>query len=357
MATIPYQPSFSIQPKHGFRYSSQPQVPAVAPVTAPQAPPKVGVDGSEAAAPATMGAQESYGDDPFGDVDFSVNKTGVAQTLGYQQPKSNIAQGIGTVLGAATGIPFIGGFAEKASESLDQSGKPAYGTEGTYDAQGNIFGSEGRAYDPVTGAPAASYKDKGSMFNTVGEGYSKLRKEGESPISSALGSYDNSIYNISRVDRMKGITPSSKAGLRSTASLLRDNTINEAYGDDFQKITPEMLGFNPMERDYGIPETGLTGKIGADKGDVFISGDSYQPYIVSDTGSLEGQSGTLVQTTNPLSGESVSLLTKQDDGGYSTKGSNEVIKSEIAKEYHPAYGYTDAAKMKSNDDNSSSGGK
>lgn len=359
MAVIPFQPTYSVQPKHGFRYAAQPAVANVAPA----APPKVGLDGSKAAAPPVMDKpQATYMSDPFEGNDFQqTNNTGVAQKLGYQQPASNIAGGIGTVLGAMAGIPMVGSALGSASEKLDQSGKPAYGTEGTYDAQGNIFGSEGRAYDPITGSAVASYKDKSSALNTVTDSYGNLREAGENPVSSALGSYDNSVYNVSRADRMSGVTPSGQAGLRSTYSLMRDNTRGEAYGDDFNEITPDMLGFG-NERDYGIPETGLTGEIGSDAGDVFISGDSYQPYVVSDSGSLTGKSGTLVQTSDPLTGQSVSMFSKNDDGdGYTTAGSaskaadiqkNAAVKSSMD---YVQSGYEEASGTGNNDE--PSGGK
>ena len=51
--SIPYQPTFKLQPKTGFRYSSQPFVPPVQPINAP---PPLGLDGSAAAAPPVMGA-------------------------------------------------------------------------------------------------------------------------------------------------------------------------------------------------------------------------------------------------------------------------------------------------------------
>ena len=64
--SIPYQPTFKLQPKTGFRYSSQPFVPPTQPINSP---PPLGLDGSAAAPPPTMGGQQgpAYANDPFGD--------------------------------------------------------------------------------------------------------------------------------------------------------------------------------------------------------------------------------------------------------------------------------------------------
>ena len=148
MAVIPYQPTYSVQPKYGFRYMTQPPIPNVQPVAPP---PKIGLDGSKAAPPAVMGVQQgqSYLNDPFDDDQFGgvQDKRPVAQALGYQRGTQNPANilravpGVGTVMNL-TGYEFEG---------------DTYGDLGTYDAQGNVFGDQGRAFDPVTGKPANSY--------------------------------------------------------------------------------------------------------------------------------------------------------------------------------------------------------
>ncbi len=291
-----------------------------------------------------MGVQETttnYLNDPFDDNQFGGvrDKRPVAQALGYQQPASNIGSAIGGVLGAMAGVPVIGNTLGNAATSMNSSGQPAYGTKGTYDAQGNVFGDTGRAYDPVTGSAVASYASPSAAYNTITGGYDKLRAAGENPLSAALGSYDNSVYNVSRLDRMQGITPASQQGLDSVYGLMRTN-MNLGPAEAPTTITPEMLGFDPMQRNYNIPEGGLTGEIGTDKGDVFISGDTYQPYIVDNDGSLVGQSGTLVQTSNPITGESVSLLSPKEGGGYSSAGAN-VIAETISPDYLTDYGGDD----------------
>ena len=335
MAVLPYQPTYSVQPKYGFRYMTQPPVPNV---SQPQQPvPRPGtLGGSKAAPPPVMGAQETPGylSDPFDDNQFGGvrDKRPIAQSLGYQAPASNVLGGIGAMAGMMAGVPGLGYVAGKIGEATDQSGKPAYGTEGTYDAQGNVFGSEGRAYDPVTGSAVASYASPSAAYDTITGGYNQLRAAGEGIGSSALGSYDNSVYNVSRMDRMAGITPAGQAGLSTVYGTMRSNA-DLAPGEAPQPINVADLGLDPNARSYGVPETGLTGEIGTDAGDVFISGGSYNPYVVSDTGSMTGASGTLVATTDPMTGEKVSLMSKQDGGGYTSAGAADIAAT-ISPDYY-----------------------
>jgi hypothetical protein len=84
---IPYQPTFSLQPKYGFRYSAQPFAPPSAPVAAP---PPAGLQGSAATPPPVMGTQQggqtNWQSDPF---QSDPNKIPAAQTLGYAAGTQN----------------------------------------------------------------------------------------------------------------------------------------------------------------------------------------------------------------------------------------------------------------------------
>jgi len=161
--------------------------------------------------------------------------------LGFRDPsltpKQNTAlnqgyeQGTSSPLGMIPGYNFI-----KGPLGLDKN--ETFGNNGTSDAQGNVFGTDGsgRAWDPITGRAVASYKDLGSGVKTWSDSYGKLRSYGEGPISSALGSYDNSIYKQidenpnadgSRITdgearslRLRG----AGAPIRSTAGQVNQNT-------------------------------------------------------------------------------------------------------------------------------------
>jgi len=296
-----YSTNIGAQPTTGFRRAipgvqgAGPSTPPVGTVPGMPAPPTTSSSGTTAAA--STGGNE---DDTFGSPDYRP----ISQSYGYTAAQSNPLAGMLSL------VP--GGSLINSALNIN----PDYGRPGTYDAQGNIFGESGRAYNPITGAAAQSYASPSAYKDNLFGSYNQLRTVGENPISSGLGSYENSVYNISRADRMAGITPAGQQGITTTYGLMRSNA-DLAPGETPANIELRDLGLDPNARNYGVPETGLTGEIGTGAGDVFISGGSYNPYVVSDTGSMTGQSGTLVSTTNPLTGEKVSLL--GDDG--STAGS------------------------------------
>jgi hypothetical protein len=318
MAVIPYQPTYSVQPKFGFRYMAQPAIPNVQPVQSKPVVP--GLDGSKAAPPAVLGSQEStasYLDDPFDDKDFDPRDNRyVAQTLGYQAGQQNPANLLRAIPGVGTAMNLTG-FSPEGD---------TYGNVGTYDTSGNVFGMRGRAYNPITGQAANSYASTGDAASAVSNSYSSLRDAGENPLSAALGSYDNSIYNISREDRMKGINPGMQQGIDTVYGNLYANTYGlppddaSYYGEipDPINVTPDLLGIDSP----AVEGMELTQQIGADVGDVYISGGDYQPNIVTKSGSLVNQDGYLVSTLDPSTGENVSLLVEQEGGGYGTAGSN-----------------------------------
>ena len=272
---IPYQPTFALQPKYGFRYGPSAFAPATAPINAP--PPPLGLQGSAAAPPPVMGTQQgpAYANDPFGGNDFQQqpNYEPAAQSLGYTKGTQNplgILQAV-PVLGTAMGV--MGAF--------DNMPNQTYGKPGTYDAQGNVFGKKGRAYNPVTGAPAQSYASTDDWFNSVGDSYTKLRASGEDYFNSIFGSYENSTYNIPRADRMFGVSPASQQGMGTIAGNIAANTqlrtgrdmgleFDPSFGSTGNNITPEMLGFDKSSMRYNVAANN-TGVFGTGVGDIFTT--------------------------------------------------------------------------------------
>ena len=314
--SIPYQPTFKLQPKTGFRYSSQPFVPPTQPINAP---PPLGLDGSGAAPPPVMGAQQgpAYANDPFGggDNQFQANYKPAAQSLGYTQGTQN-------PMNILRGVPVLG-TAMSAMGAFDNLPDQTYGQPGTYDNSGNIFGNDGRAYNPVTGEMAQSYAKPSDWYGSwLGIGtpeglggssssYGKLRAAGEGPIQSALGSYENSVYNVPRVDRMYGLSPASKAGLETIGTRGRHNAAvmdiegyrNQGYADDdldrldYTPITAEQLGYTnarPMPEGPRLGET-IGYLPGIQTGDTFTSPNSYQSGVINQSGQIETPTGTIVQ--------------------------------------------------------------
>ena len=285
----------SAQPTTGFRRLA-PGVPQPTPVPTPTPTPPMTTE--PPVQPTTYGMIDPFdGDDNFNQAqaDYRNVASGLGYTRGTQNPAS--------ILGMIPGV----GFAMNAF-GYDPNEGYTYGQQGTYDAQGNVFGTEGRAFNPITGAPVASYGTATDAKNTIFGGYNKLRDAGESIPSSALGSYDNSIYNISRYDRMQGITPASKQGIDTTLGLARTNTMNIHPDAMRTDITPEMLGFTNARPMPSTP----TGVIGTNTGDIYSTGSSYQAGIINESGQVETPTGTIVSVTDAY-GQSRSLLNKDPE--------------------------------------------
>lgn len=296
---IPYQPNYKLQPKTGFRYSAQPFVPPQQPINAP---PPLGLDGSAAAPPPVMGGQQgpAYANDPFGDNgdnQFQANnqaRINQAQSYGYTQGVQNPA-------GIVRGIPLVGNFMAD-SLNMGQDSKYTFGDPGTYDQAGNVFADKGRAYDPITGAPAQSYSAFSGPDSWTGnwlgigtpEGafgssssYGKLRAAGENPVSSFLGSYDNSVYKQMDMDpsitTLKGARAARMRGANSPienfANSITQNTIN-ARTDEFGNLpTGPVWGTQPgdyVQSDQGPLEVTAGGQLKGPNGTtVMIDGVSF----------------------------------------------------------------------------------
>jgi len=380
MSTVTYQPSYSTSKggRFGFRYLAQPQIPNVS----PPVPPNQTLDNSQSTPSKNMGSGASMQDPFVGDSDFefAANKIPAAQSLGY-------TQGTQSLLNA---IPVVGSIARMTGYEAPTD---TYGDYGTYDAEGNVFGNEGRSYDPITGAAAQSYAKPSDWYGSwLGIGtpegafgpsssYGKLRAAGESIPSSVLGSYENSIYNVPRQDRVLGYSPAEVAGLntmnaqaRRNADILSGDIFNDA---DLVDITAKDLGFTDARPMPSAPSSG-TYAYGTQTGDVFTTPGSYQTGVINESGQVETPTGTVVQTTDTF-GNTVSLLNdpkenkaalsnvrniatfdSKDDGGGdvwggSTKDETNLINSELTDdEFWNAF---EADPVMKDDDNNSSGGK
>ena len=144
---IPYQPTFSLQPKYGFRYSAQPFAPPSAPVAAP---PPAGLQGSAATPPPVMGTQQggaqSWQDDPF-----IGNQRNYATELGYAKGTQNPLGLINAVVPGMSMLQSLTGY------DMTGGGQYTYGNFGTQDTEGNVFGPDGQAFNPATGRATASF--------------------------------------------------------------------------------------------------------------------------------------------------------------------------------------------------------
>lgn len=256
----------------------------------------------------------------------------IAQSYGYQPGTGNFA-GLGTALGFAAGIPFLGQAAEKTQDLLGLPGN--YGDYGTTDAQGNVYNAEGRGYDPITGRATNSYGNTGDAWRGVSGSYQNLRNAGEGVLSSALGSYENSVYNpyyapdrfvgdptaYARGARLRGGN-SAQFGLTSTNALINQNTglgdiapvgsldAAETVGQERAQvpITGEMLGFDNTRAFSADQASQNTGVWGTGTGD--LAATEFGPGVINESGQIEHRGGTVValtDTSNP-GGPNISLL-------------------------------------------------
>lgn len=289
-----YSTNVGAQPTTGFRRAipgvqgAGPSTPPVGTVPGMPAPPATNASG-------TTAASSGGGDDnSFGSPDYRP----AAQALGYTASQSNPLTGM---LAMIPGGSLISG-------ALNLN--PDYGKPGTYDAQGNVFGESGRAYNPVTGAAAQSYASPAAYKDNLFGSYGQLRTVGENPLSAGLGSYENSIYNVSREDRMRGYSPGELAGVntmqaqaRRNAEIMGQDMYNEA---DLFDINAQMLGFDSSRPAPTAPSSG-TYAYGTGAGDVFTTGAGYQTGVINKSGQIETPTGTVVQTSD-TQGNTVSLL-------------------------------------------------
>ena len=276
---IAYQPNYKLQPKTGFRYSAQPFAPAQQPINAP---PPLGLDGSAAAPPPVMGsgqgssapmyAQDPYGDNGGGNLQANNQaRINQSQSYGYTPGNQNPA-------GIIRGIPFVGN-AMADSLNISQDAKYTFGNPGTYDQAGNVFADKGKAYDSLTGQPAASYNSSSDYINNLGNSYNKLRGAGVGPIGSALGSYDNSVYKQMDMDpslTLEGARAARRRGanspIKNFANTLTQNTMNQKYNEKGPISNGPVYGTRPG--DY----------VQSDQGPLKIDND----------GQLKGPNGTVV---------------------------------------------------------------
>tara|TARA_R110002126_G_scaffold199038_1_gene346764 strand:- start:33 stop:1055 length:1023 start_codon:yes stop_codon:yes gene_type:complete len=186
---------------------------------------------------------------------------------GTTTPRQDAAANLGYERGNSSPLGLLPGY-NLIKGPLGLGKNDTFGNEGTSDAQGNVFNSTGRAYDPITGRAVASYKDASSGFNTLKNSYGKLRKH-TGPIESALGSYDNSVYKY--MDENPGMTKEQartarlrgeNAPMDTVASRINSNT--NMYGP-IQPVSPYDLGYDGSRA--GTP-TSTSGVFGSNAGDI-----------------------------------------------------------------------------------------
>ena len=202
--TIPYQPSHSIQPKYGFRYSNSTFAPAISPI---DVPPLVYTN-TKPAPPAAVPNKSSpvMGTDGEHDNDSAAAST----QLSLDQANQNINdirvpdQIKGPMMyspefNPMSLVPGIGTMSGLMGDSIPKSG---FGADGTYSGiTGGRFDG-GRSYDPITGVANQEYATMGAfkdnfmddpLANTFGDKANTFT--GFSDPSHGTGAYQQAIQN------------------------------------------------------------------------------------------------------------------------------------------------------------------
>ena len=199
----------------------------------------------------TGGGNRFTGQGSEGDRAASADRRAAAESLGYEVGQTSPASAAAGALGILSPIPGLGTAANFAVDKLglDETSGPQRGDFGTIDpGTGAVYGPDGRAYDPVSGAALNVYDSAEDFGTNLQDSYSGLRDAGVSPVQAGLGSYQNSIHSIGRGARDQGVTAASHfgglkniAGEQSIQNLLDDPT----------------TGFTPVVDDGDVPLGGL----------------------------------------------------------------------------------------------------
>lgn len=167
----------------------------------------------------------------------AADKRAAAKAMGYQTGQVSPGEALMKGFGMLSGVPGLGFVTGKISDKMEDVGAPWFGLEegvpragsiGSVDyATGDVWGQDQfgntRGYDPITGRASANYTSAGDWWDSTKQGYGNLREAGENPISAGLGSWENSVYNVSDAERQQGITPASKAGALPERAAAGDN--------------------------------------------------------------------------------------------------------------------------------------
>lgn len=306
---VAFQPSYTIQPKYGFRYLTQPFVDTVSgagnlqnPVAVPDtyAPPKnISADTQDQ----TNYIQDDTSNNDNSNID-NTGRTDLAQSYGYTPSPSNPMM-------LVPGGAFIS----------DMFGAPTdVGKPGTFDTEGNVYGEDGKSYDIITGQQAG-YATPGDFYDARTSSYDALRDKGLDPVQSFLGTYEGSYLDIPKAQQDYGANPATRDGIRNSMGDIRYNTAIE---------NPELIFTQPQYGDFGDiigytdPFTGLT-KDQFNQSIQFDDADMVKYRDVSLPGIPEYGSGMQAFNANKEAGnpvvfgdrEKLGQFVQEDDGSYS----------------------------------------
>ena len=258
--------------------------------------------------------------------DSSNVTSAAAKSLGYKTGTSSskglVSGLLGGIAGIATGLGA--GLGIGAASRFGEDSESTYGKPGTIDpATGAIFGNANipgltkespkvaQGFNPVTGQPMATFSGTPSA--------SYMRDK----ISVAFGFAENPNATPTgyKINNPMAPTPLAQQGFKSTADIVRENTIsfnapsqrlvNPADREAPTPVSAESLGFSRATARH-ITASRNTGVFGSRTGDIVSTNSGLG--VVNEAGQIETPQGTVVQRTDPTTGKKHSLLgTKEEN--------------------------------------------
>lgn len=252
-----------------------------------------------------------------------------------QQGTAGLGGLVGTVLGLAAGIPGMGLLGSAIGKNTQGATQSTVGMPGTVDpATGAVYGPANipgagknadpvsQGFNPVTGQPMAVFSGVPSASHMM------------SSLSMALGITENpnaTPTGYAIVDPMQPTQMMQQTGIPSVQDIIAQNTNMMAAGpattglsSQPAQISPEMLGFTNATAGYSVAANN-TGVFGSETGDVVSTAMGLG--VVNSQGQPVTPQGTVVQMTNPVTGQVVSLL---DEDPEVNKSRVEQVQNDIA---------------------------
>jgi len=312
---IPYQPSYQIQPTHGFRYGAQPHANNVAPtyeVPAYEAPPSID---SSPTKNKTLDNNKSVVSNFEGNEDRDNSALSNQLSLDAAQsvqPRNYDAEEKGIFNQGQVYSPefSLGALMPLGMGSGPVSPTTGFGSKGSISGNtGGIFDEKGRSYDSITGAYNPEFANAASFRS-----YMMTDPLGtkENPLPNILGDRDNA-FKYER-DKTGKRTNTSASGFEFA---MANSPLNEGGLTEAEKnLIAKKVGV-----DQGIAESSLENDgptIKAIRGEGYIDGVAPKGSQFSSTGKFSTEKRNL----NDLVGSTTnnSSYNSDEDSSYETSG-------------------------------------
>jgi len=294
---IPYQPSYQIQPTHGFRYGAQPHANNVAPnyqVPAYEAPPNDMSSFSTPTKNKTLDTAKNVISNFEGNEDrdnsalsnqLSLDAAQSVQPRNYDAEEKGIFNQ-GQVYSPEFSLGALMPFGIGSGPVSPTSG---FGSKGSISANtGGIFDAKGRSYDSITGAYNPEFANAASFRSYM---LTDPLGTKENPLPNILGDRDNA-FDYERDKTTGDRTKTSASGFEFA---MANSPLNEGGLTETEKnLIAKKVGVDQGIAESSLKEDGATMR--AIKGEGYIDGAAPKGSQFSSTGIFQGGSYTGDQT-------------------------------------------------------------